>query len=764
VRRASSSSQLSILPACAAVAGLLVCVGIAGCTPSDPLAEVRELQAAGDFEGSLEPLRERLAERPDDAEANYLYGRALVGTQQPSLAEWSLRKALEDPEWLLPAGLQLALAALTTRGYLTAIEATGRVLEVDPDNVDALMTQANAYAHSNADHEKALADADRVLELDPDNIEAFEPRILALLGLERIEETGEAMETLGERIEGAELAPSFLAWHCATLAIFADESGEPALAHERWGDCLERYPSHPNVVSSALNFYDARGARDRSLEIARAALEDAPSSRDYRVLLADRLRLAGEDEAAGAVLRKGTESEHPQHAAAGWFDLAKHYQRVGDHAAAAEAAERALELARGEAGGPHPQLLFEYADMLLLAGQLDRALAAADELAVPAQREMIRARVAQERGEAVRALEHFEEAFRLWPDNPWGRYYAALAAEALGDFDRAAEEYRYSIRINPGATDARNRVARLYAAEGRPAAALALLRLVTQSAPLDLEGELLSLRLWGWVGDAVQLRRSLAQFRRSPLLLGRALAHAAQGVRERTGPAAAARLLREAQGVDLEDPRDADALRALVRFSHEAEQLEEAEVRVRAALRAHPEAAALHEIGGLALELGGAPADAVRAAYARALELDPGNARALAGLGRLALDGDPERALSLFDRAAAADPSDPEPKRAAARALLASGEARAAEERFEALLREHPYESGAAAELAALQLERGVATGRTLERANRAVRFGGGADALDLLSRVHARRNEPERASEAAARAQALRERQPPDA
>jgi len=149
---------------------------------------------------------------------------------------------------------------------------------------------------------------------------------------------------------------------------------------------------------------------------------------------------------------------------------------------------------------------------------------------------------------------------------------------------------------------------------------------------------------------------------------------------------------------------------------------------------------------------------------ARSIPAKPGNARALAGLGRLTLEGDLERALSLFDRAAAADPSDPEPKRAAARALLASGQARAAEERFEALLREHPYDSGTAADLTALQLERGVATERTLELANRAVRFGGGADALDLLSRVHAARNEPERATEAAERARALRERQPPDA
>ena len=47
--------------------------------------------------------------------------------------------------------------------------------------------------------------------------------------------------------------------------------------------------------------------------------------------------------------------------------------------------ERALELAR-ESGAVPPQLLFEYADALVLAKQFDRALEVADELTVPAHR------------------------------------------------------------------------------------------------------------------------------------------------------------------------------------------------------------------------------------------------------------------------------------------------------------------------------------------------------------------------------------------
>jgi tetratricopeptide (TPR) repeat protein len=742
----------------------LACLGPAGCGPSDPVAAVRAQLAAGDFQGSLEPLRELIAERPEDAELHYLYGRALASTGQPSLAEWPLRKAMEDPKWRVAAGLHLAAGALQTRNYPSAIEVTTRLLEADPENLHALLIRANAYARSNLHREEALADVERIFELDPENVEAMEPRILALLGLERVEEAGQALEELGRRIEATQVGPGLSGRHCATTAIFAEESGELELARARWAECVARFPGHPNVVANAIEFHDARDEPDRSLAILRRALEAEPSSQEYRVVLAQRLRLAGEPAEAEAVLRAATSSPDPHLAAAAWTDLAAHYADVGQKAAEADAVRHAVELAQG-LGGAHPALLLIYADALLRAGQLDRALAVADEMTVVPHRELVRARVAQERGRPAEAIGHFEEALRLWPDNAFARYYAALAWEALGNFDRAVDEYRYAIRISPGATDSRARVARLLAAEGRPAEALALLQVKRGREPLDPEGELLALRLAARVGDAAALRASRRRLERgSPDRLGRAVASLAEGVRERSGPAAALQAVRAAEGVDLRDPRDADALRALVRLSHQAggSEPEGARADLRGALAAHPDAAVLHEIEGLDLELRGSPGEEVRAAYARALELDPGNGRALAALGRLALAREPEQALALFDRAAEADPRDAEARRGAARALVASGRSGEAEQRLEALLREHPYDEEAATTLVELQLLRGIATDRTLELAERAVRFGGGARALDLLSRVHQGRNDPGRAAEAAARARALRGEQAP--
>jgi len=743
-----------------AIALCLFCLAPTGCHPADPLAEVRRQQGAGDFAGSLEPLRALLEERRSDPEVQYLYGRALVATGQPTLADWALRQAMESPQWLLPAGLQLITGAIAAKAFPLAIETADRILEVHPDNVEVRLLRANALAYSRMAYEETLAEVDRIFALDPDNIEAMGPRILALLGLERIDEAAEAIAELGRRIDAQEVGDTVPGWHCATTALFAYESGDFELADKRWQRCLEIAPAFPNVVENALDFYDARGASDQSIEILRNALREAPASRRYRLMLAGRLRDLGQKEEAEGLLRGTTESEDPMIAAVAWLDLAKHFQTVGDFAAAAQAVDHSVERLRVEQEPP-PQLLLEQADAQLLAGEYDRALAIADTMTLKAHQEMIRARVAQERGHPAEALAHFDAAFLLWPDNPWARYSAALAAEDVGDFDRAIDEYRNVLRIDLVDTDTRTRLARLHLAEGKVADAVEMLRTRVDRVPLDLEAELLLIRLWAQLGLDGGFGSMLEGFQANrPAQLGEGVASAMDGIRVRSGAAAALAALRqwESKGlIDFANPLHADALRALVRLSSEAGQGAAAEPVVRSALQGHPDVAALHEILGLQLELAGAPAGAARTEYERALALDAGNARALAGLGRLALGEDPRQALVFFDRAAAADPSDADVRRNAARALVAAGEPLAAEERLDALLKEHPYDADAASELVALQLARGEITAHTLERAQRAVRFGGGAEALDLLSEVHERRNEPELARAAAERAAALR-------
>lgn len=678
----------------------VVVLAAAACS-QDPLVEIRKQQAAGNFAASVEPLRELLSEDRHDPEVNYLYGVALTRTGQTSLAEWSLRKAMDSAEWRLPAGRQLAYGELLAGNFASTIETLDPLIEEYPDDPELLLMRANARAHSRMNLEQVLEDVDRLLEIDPDNVEAMEPRILALLGLDRAEEAAEAIDELGRRIEETGADPELQGWHCATAALFAKEDGNLELAESRFADCSERFPGHANVVSNAVGFYDERRQFDRSLEILERAAEADPRSRQFRVYLADRLRTAGRSDEALDRLLVGTQAEDAAAAATAWFDVAKHHQQLDAPDAAVEAFEKSMELARS-VGAELPQMKLEYADALMLAGRFEDALRIADDMSVAAHRELVRARVAQEQGDPEQALAHFEESFRLWPDNPWARYYAAIACETLGDFDRAIENYRYSIRIAAGATDARERLARLHLAEGRPTDAIYMLRVKAEQEPLSLEGEMLTLEVWGRIGDMKSIRIQLDRIRkRGPHLLGDAAARAAKGVRGRAGPGVAVDFLRKLEGLDFSNPRQVAALRTLVGYSGEAGRLAEAIPAVEAALAAHPDFAAFHEIAGQVAESRGDVAEA-RSRYRRAIEIDPKAGYALSGLGRAALAEDPAAALGWFEKALEPSPFDPDANRGAARALDALGRPAEAIERLATALLAHPYEAEIASQLADL--------------------------------------------------------------
>jgi tetratricopeptide (TPR) repeat protein len=724
------------------LAVVLAIAAFAACSSQDRLAEIRGQQAAGQFAVTIEPLRELLAERPDDPEVNFRYGLALGWIGQPGLAEWSLRKAMKDPDWRIQAALALGQGALAGQNFDTALEAANVVLEADPDHVAALMMRANTLAHSKMDYAQALADAERILELDPDFVDAYEPKVLALLGLERYDEAGEAIEEMGSRIDELGLGEQQHAWQCATLAIYADDSQREALANERWEGCLEKFPGEPGVVWPAIKFFDARGQYARSREVLEVAVETPEAERDYRPALAGRLRFEGRNEEAEQLLLDGTDVADANLRVAAWMDLLKHYQELGDYAKAAEAARHGVEISR-EIGRPAPDLLLEYADSLVLSGAYDEALAVSEEMEVEPYRDMIRARVAQQKGDPAEALRYYDSAFLLWPNNPWARYAAAGAAEDVGDFDRALEEYRFAIRIDPLATDARVQVARLLVAEGKPNEALQVVQLKADQGALDLDGELVLLDALGANGRAAMANATVASIAaRQPAATAKAAAAAARGMSRAGGHAQALRLLKSAPGLDLADPANVVALRALVEISARANQLPAAMEEVERAREASPQSGEIRAVQAQGMALAGAPASEVVQAFEEAVAWSPEDAHAWLGLGQALATVDPNRAVAALERAVTLDSEvAEEAELASAELLLARGDRASAEARMAAVLDVDPYSGAAAYALAASRLDRGQADARTTELAERALRFrpeGRVEEARALVARARA--------------------------
>ena len=113
-------------------------LAISACAPADPLEGIRSQQARGDFQASLEPLRELVSTDPSNNEANFLLGLALVRTGHAGSAIWPLRVAVKDPGLAVNAGLVLTEAALQSRFKDEAIQAADAVLAIEPNNLAAL--------------------------------------------------------------------------------------------------------------------------------------------------------------------------------------------------------------------------------------------------------------------------------------------------------------------------------------------------------------------------------------------------------------------------------------------------------------------------------------------------------------------------------------------------------------------------------------------------------------------------------------------------
>ena len=129
-----STSQTRWLPHVLSASTLTLLCALTACDSRTPGERARELHNAGQYEESLEILREALEEDTSQPETLFLYGQALRRTNQPQKAVWALRKASEHPDWMSPANLELAAALMHAADWSGAIEAMNRVLEKHPEH------------------------------------------------------------------------------------------------------------------------------------------------------------------------------------------------------------------------------------------------------------------------------------------------------------------------------------------------------------------------------------------------------------------------------------------------------------------------------------------------------------------------------------------------------------------------------------------------------------------------------------------------------
>jgi len=742
-------SKISLLPAAPAhrplgriiwLAAALAAIVACGGDVESRMAEVRALQDVGQFDASIEELREILAITPDLAEANYRLGLALVQTGEPSRAVWPLQKAADTSQYEISAGILLASTHFQTKNFDESIRAANRVLEIDPERQAALRIRAQASLSARK-LESAVEDTTRLKELYPDDygVRALHATVLADLGrLEEAEAEHAFVKELGQESDD----PQFQVRACLAPAVFAKEVlRDNEKARPFYEDCASRNPTDPVALNHILSFFDSIGEQERGTEMVKAAAASAPENLALQQTLANRLNATGDPEGAEAVLKQTVENFG---SAAAWQGLTQFYRVRHEPEKALGALEKVIELS----GGGNDAIRFTQADVMIDAGDLDGAREVASRIQQQTYLHLIHGRLELLSGNPEAALASFEKGINAWPDNTGARYLAGLAARDLGDHERAISEFREAVRTGNAETEAAIEAARIFLGLGRysEAATFSTMALRGPSGRQQSAAYVVGARAYTGMEKYDNARGAVQQLIELgyPAIAARELAFV---LRAESGPAAAVDALLNSD-LDFTAASNQVALQQLTSDLATLRRFPEAMEFIDAAIEKNPDDATLLELRGLTL-LRNRKFPEAREALERSLALEPDRPLAIAGLATVSANsGDFEKAITLFDRAYALDRSEGQSAYLAAQIALASGDKEEAIRRLRLLVRHHPEIPGAANDLAWLLADSDQELDYALSLAEKAHARNPAPQVLDTLGWIHLKRGDAKKAVE----------------
>jgi Flp pilus assembly protein TadD len=724
---------------------------LAACGPrlETKLARIRSLQEGGHYGDTLQPLHDILSKNPENPEANFLLGLGLMQTGHTPEAVDPLRKASVSDAYASEGGILLASALVASQAYGEAVAATSRVLEKNPNLFSAWAVQAQAHLAA-GDFAGALSDADKLVELEPGQIAGHLIRASALLRLGRLDDVDQTYASVQEKAK-ASGETSLAARVCVERAKLVRAGGaDDPHPEQAMLACVQEYPADLGVLGAASDFYVSRSRTAEGEKLWRDAVARAPESIPLRLGLAHDLARHGLTDDAEATL-VGVTQAIPTSTEA-WKALADLQRARGALDRALNSLDKALSLS-----GSDDTLRLARGDLLVIRGDLAGAEAALASLPDGVNHDLLQGRLFFARRQYSKALEVLGSALTLAPQNPGALVLAGQAAEHVGDRDRAINEYRSALRIDPSIPEARLALARLLLTVGSAGEAADLVWPLTgESSAQRAEALRLLAVARAEAGDTEGAREAATTLRGVPGG-GAAGWVVLAGLEKKSGGQGAVVRLLERAKLDYSDPANADPLRVLSEALLDTGHGEQAAALASRAVAAHPDMPVFLDLEGRVLTRLG-KSDAARLSFEKAQKIDPGDAAALVGIANLeALSGNSEQAIVLLDRASALDPLNGSTAYMTAQLSLAVGHRDEAEQRLRTLVHRNPENAAAANDLAYLLADRGAEPDLALHLSERAVASAPTAETLDTLGYVHLKRGESEQAAQAFRRALALK-------
>lgn len=244
------------------------------------------------------------------------------------------------------------------------------------------------------------------------------------------------------------------------------------------------------------------GQMDEAFKTLESIQRTRPDDPDAKVLEAEILLLKG-DETLAANLMDRLAAQSPTPAL--WLLRARYFfnndradvavvelQRIGSPEA------ESAEVVQLKAGALNALRRHEEAEALL-RGLLSRRPRDEEALALVAETVLYQ-------GKPAEAQQMIDEALALRPTNPRALYVRARALEAQGELQRAAENYQYALRADPGFAPALSRTWRIFQHRGEKGEAMAALERLLAMGEASLEERVALAELY--VDTRINLRRA----------------------------------------------------------------------------------------------------------------------------------------------------------------------------------------------------------------------------------------------------------------
>lgn len=291
-----------------ALSALLLSLLFVACgdKPDAMLISAKDYLAKNDNKSAVIQIKNVLQSNPDQPEARYLLGSALLNSGDPVGAETELRKALDlkqPQDMVVPqlakallaqghakklidelarielsqpsakASLQMSLtSAYAMQGKPELSQtALNAALQAEPGNASALITQARQKAGLR-DFDGAMAITESVIAKSPASYEAWKLKGDILLYAKNL--PNDALAAYRKTIE---IKPDYLAGHAAAITLLMQQ-GNLAEADKQIGQLKKSAPNHPQTLyleaQSAFQKKDFKLAR----ELVQQVLKAAPSN------------------------------------------------------------------------------------------------------------------------------------------------------------------------------------------------------------------------------------------------------------------------------------------------------------------------------------------------------------------------------------------------------------------------------------------------------------------------------------------------------